>query len=732
MIAGFLPIALSAQTAVQTAAPVADNAASNEETVKLPAFEVSAQHDNGFVGRSSLSTTRIAVDLSEIPQSVQVLNDSFLRAVNSLNLVDVLNYVGGAQNGQLAFVPGRVNIRGFTGDGDYVDGYAPPANIQLDPAIYDRFEVIKGPSTIMLAADGSPGGVVNKITKSPSTVAAASVTATVGLYDTDNIALDTTGPLTKDGALTYRAIGALQYSDGDYNAAWLHRTTFMPAATYRFGPSAKIDVKSLFINATEHWFSGLPIDPRTLSIFDLPRSHDQEVNSPFQWYFHDKVERLWVNFTDRLNEHVALHLAGMDASDFLRRVVYLATVWNSGARTWTVANYNGTQAFPAALVTDDANTLYHDLQGDVNLNFTTGPVANNLLVGGELNNGDLDRTSFPGTASAWNPYVNVAPTLNVNFGTISAKSVTDNTLARGYLLETAKFFKDQLLLSYGVSRARATASVFNNLTNAYSSLPYTLNKNLRQYGAVYKVLPGWNLFYGYNENFALNGVGILNGVSGPLPAKVGKQSEVGLKTSLLGGSLTANVSYFDVKQLNNTVPSVPFDPQNPNVLIPGVISRGFDGDLAYQVNRNLYLMGSFSWFDAKSVLGPAAATFVQPYYGRIVTGSIPDTNNAEQTWSLFGIYRFTAGAWRGLEVGLGVNYQAKKAITDSADQVMFGYIPGRTLANLNLSYTPNAHLKYSLFIDNLLDRHYLYSVRNESQVVVGDRLNLKFAVTYSR
>ena len=73
-----------------------------------------------------------------------------------------------------------------------------------------------------------------------------------------------------------------------------------------------------------------------------------------------------------------------------------------------------------------------------------------------------------------------------------------------------------------------------------------------------------------------------------LAPKSGKQKEVGLKSNWFDGRFTINVSYFDIQQKNNTVPSFPFDPLNPNVLVPGVISRGFDGDASWQVNSNLY------------------------------------------------------------------------------------------------------------------------------------------------
>src|SRR5580698_8250594 len=173
-------------------------AAASEAAVQLPAFEISSESDTRYSGNTALSSTRTAVDLSELPQSVRVLNHSFLTAINPTMMSDMLDYVGGGQNGNLNWTPGRMNIRGFTGDADYMDGFSPTQGSTNDSVIYDRFEVIKGPSTIFLAADGSPSGIVNKITKSPQATQSTSITAQTGLFEGNHVTVDSTGPLTKD------------------------------------------------------------------------------------------------------------------------------------------------------------------------------------------------------------------------------------------------------------------------------------------------------------------------------------------------------------------------------------------------------------------------------------------------------------------------------------------------------------------------------------------------------
>jgi len=197
--------------------------------------------------------------------------------------------------------------------------------------------------------------------------------------------------------------------------------------------------------------------------------------------------------------------------------------------------------------------------------------------------------------------------------------------------------------------------------------------------------------------------------------------------------ITANVSYFDINQKNNTVPSFPLDPANPNILIPGVISRGFDGDASWKVSRNLYLIGSFANYSAKSILGPAVnGKFIQPGTGSVAYGSIPVDNTAEQTESLYALYDFgNSGPYKGLSIGIGENFQSKRAVTDGPDQVFWGYVPGRTIVDSSINYTYSKHIKYTVTIDNLLDKKYIYSVRSENVQVPGTPLNIKVGITYT-
>jgi iron complex outermembrane receptor protein len=720
------------------AAP-AEPAATNEAAVELPAFEISSEKESSYIGSTSLSSTRIAVDLSELPQSVKVLNNSFLTALNPTMMSDVLDYVGGGQNGALNWTPGRMNIRGFTGDADYMDGFSPTQGSTNDSAIYDRFEVIKGPSTIFLAADGSPSGIVNKITKSPQATQHTEITAQTGLFEGNHFTIDSTGPLTKDNKLLYRITAGERYYDLYYHNAYMHSFTLMPALSYQFSADTKLELKAELVQTNWPSYNGLPVDPRTGKMFDLPYNSSQDETAPYNWR-HDDVRRVWGQFSTRLNQYMALSVRGMNAFDRADRFESITAPWNEGSRTWAAAavaplTYTG-GAIPRSTTNDDAHTTYRDLQTDFNFNYSSKFFNELLLIGGEDRDqpGRTETYSGNDSSSPWYPYAQSTPPIIVTSKIPSAYTETQSLFQRIYAHETLKLWGDRIIADFGANRVKVYGSNFNYLTgNPTSFVPFTLYKNLVQWGVLFKVVPGVSLYTSYNQNFAANGVGTFQGVPNvALPPKLGEQHEVGVKTDLFNHAVTFNIAYFDLNQQNNTVPSFPLDPANPNILIPGVISRGFDADFTWKVDKNLFVIGSLANYSAKSILGPAVnGTFIQPGTGSVAVGSIPVDNTAEHTASLYTLYNFDTGSLKNLSLGVGGNFQSKRAVTDGPDQVFWGYLPGRTIIDMNASYKYSEHIRYNLNVDNLLDKKYIYSSRSENVQVPGTPINVKVSITYT-
>ena len=228
-----------------------------------------------------------------------------------------------------------------------------------------------------------------------------------------------------------------------------------------------------------------------------------------------------------------------------------------------------------------------------------------------------------------NPYVITAPTVTVNMNTPS--SLTNNLAqnTKGYILETARAFDDRIIVNYGFIKDVNTQDAENDLTHVMTTPQYYVYQNLRMYGAVVKPLPGVALFYSDSQAFAPNAPSN----NQPVPPQIDRSREFGIKLKTLSDRLTGDVSYFQASASNNTVPSFPFNPVAPTVLISGIISHGFDGDLNFQVNPNLFIMGTFADYKAFTPAQPANTSVIQPglvggaAYGINGAGITPTASN---------------------------------------------------------------------------------------------------------
>jgi iron complex outermembrane receptor protein len=383
-----------------------------------------------------------------------------------------------------------------------------------------------------------------------------------------------------------------------------------------------------------------------------------------------------------------------------------------------------------------------ELQNDYVFTFKTGPAAHKLLVGADLidypqttktySSGALSTAS----SSSIDPFNPTYPgTAAVNFNQ-PPSNITDRsqTFAKVYALETLSLFKDRVIANFGATRNRFALSTTSTSYNQTATPPVTptvttvpetlLYKNLIQYGLVVKPLPNVSVFYGYNKNFSANGIQF--GVF--LPPQEGEQKEIGIKSEWLGGRLSASVNHFEVVQINNSVPAFPQTTPPSNVLVPGTVSRGFDGDFSFTVNKNLDIIGSFAYFDAKVPLPAPWNLALQPRDSKVHT-SIPVNNVSEHNFSAWARYKFTEGILKGLSVGVGESYLAKRAITDNANLIFYGYVPERYLTDASVQYNTK-RFTYQLNVDNVFNQNYIYASRSNQVIIPGTPTNLRVAVTY--
>ena len=137
----------------------------------LDTVTVSAAADRGATteGSNSYTPRRTSIGkteqtLREIPQSVTVVTRQQMDDQNAINLSDVLSKAAGITlygngDGASSFYARR-NVLMVQYDG--VPGFGSLSSNQFDTAMYDRIEILRGPSGVLQGA-GDPSGVANLV-----------------------------------------------------------------------------------------------------------------------------------------------------------------------------------------------------------------------------------------------------------------------------------------------------------------------------------------------------------------------------------------------------------------------------------------------------------------------------------------------------------------------------------------------------------------------------------------
>lgn len=205
--------ALAAPLTGQTPPPAPGTAtAPGEDVITLSKFEVSAAANRGYVTTSSMSASRIAVPITELPASVVVINEKLIADTVALDLRDTLSLVSGIQQSAPPQGSNEISMRGYTlvgaqrdGVSDHLMSTGTEASGGFDYALAERIEIVKGPSGVLYGAH-NPGGIVNIVSKRPLARPQTRISALAGSYDTYRAELDTSNFFDAGRRFGYRLV----------------------------------------------------------------------------------------------------------------------------------------------------------------------------------------------------------------------------------------------------------------------------------------------------------------------------------------------------------------------------------------------------------------------------------------------------------------------------------------------------------------------------------------------
>ncbi|MFT4075475.1 MAG: TonB-dependent siderophore receptor [Asticcacaulis sp.] len=678
-------IALMSVAGASFASPADDKAQSGSD----------AEHDTIVVtARRHIISGKTGVPIEEVPQNIQVLSGALLKDQGAVILDDALRNVAGVMPGGYYNGYDYYRIRGFdSSTSTYLDGLLFFNGISQSTEIsgLDRVEVAKGPPS-SLYGQASLGGIVNLVSKRPTSQPFGNLEITGGTHDFYDAELDINHPLTADGKwlgridTIYRHTGSyVDYADGN------RRVYIAPSATWKIDKDTTLTL--LFKYQNDHSELAMPL-PAAGTVLDNANGEiDQSTyagnaNDPGtidQWRAHAGYE-----FTHRFNE------------TFKIRQNFRAT---QGQQKWKDLLY------PSALESDDRTLKMYPyslrsresniaVDTAVDAHFENGPVKQAITVGVDYRwNGSQSQSqqiNYSDSSSYY--YLDLFDPQYSDFTPQYARvrSRTSGVTTAGLYFQDAIKLYDTFTITVG-GRQDSSSSRSNGVSskdNAFTP----------RFGLTWEFRPNLYAYTSYSESFTPQ-VGYDGATGEQLSPERGKMAELGLKSTLMHGRLNSTVSIYDLKRSNVAID----DPDSSGSYINAGSqrARGLELDSQLEVTDNLELILAYSHVKAENAKD-------QIVDGDVMTKGSRLQNVPADSLSTWIRYRFTDGALNGLALSLGGSHYSDQA-GDIPDTFS---LPAYTLINANVAYKFGSY-KIQFNVRNLTDETYYTGSYNTLYVLPG-------------
>lgn len=668
---------------------------------------------DGYVANRSSTATKTNTPLIETPQSISVVGRQQMDAQGATTLTQATQYTPGIYSGTFGNDE-RLDyflLRGFQANdyGIYKDGlqlinYAFGA-FKIDNFGLERIEVLRGPSSLLFGA-GSPGGMVNLITKRPTTQPFGYVEVGGGSFDQKYAAFDIGGPADNSGHFFYRLTGIGRQGGSQIDGVPADRVYIAPSFTYRPDGATSFTVLTSYqqdwtgVTANFLPYSGTVrpnasglIIPRSLNVGDRNFNTFQRQQAFAGYEFEHAIDETW---TVRQNFRYSFLDSYQNS--------YIGNGYVDAAQT----QLNRYQFLTTAKV----GMFQVDNQAEAR--FSDGLFQHDLILGIDYKNYTLQNNQ--GTNFAANPFY-AAPPLNL-LNPVSGPQLgrplpylveTDNFSQLGLYAQDQIKLTDRLSLIGGLRYDMAETSVDDKL-NPNASSSRKDNALTGRIAMLYNFDFGLAPYVAYSTSFQPQ-VGRDAAVAGnPLlkPDK-GEQVEVGIKFEPIGQGYFLTVAAFDLVRDN---PPIPFGFQTTQQ--GRVRSRGIEGQFVANIFDGLNVVAAVTHYDIEFTKS------IEPEY----KGTTP-TNTPQTFASLFADYTIPVGDLRGFGFGGGVRYVG----SSFADRLNTLTVPERVLFDATVHYTWEGW-RAAITASNIGDRRFVSSCQSVNACYYGEARRVMGSISY--
>lgn len=703
----------AALAVAQDAAP-AEDADSRQETIIV-------------TGTTAFGATKSDTPIVETARTLSVETSEMFIDKGALNLASALTYVAGV----------TAEPYGFSTRGDFPQSrglelpryrdsiqelFGSYNSTRADLYTVEQIEVLKGPASV-LYGQGSPGGIVNYVSKTPRDTFSGELRADVGNFDRYEVAGDVTGPIGGEGSpFAFRLVGLYRDTGTQIDQVDEETKVFMPSLSWQAAPDTKFTLIGL-LQDTESDAAAqfIPVEGTLFPLADgTYLDTDVYAGEPGFNRYNTESQQVTLLGEHKINDNLMLEGTALWRSGEADYHQAWATFTGAGQSRYLNGIFAAQPALGAAAAaqglsftdTTVPRTFYQgdnefdQLAADVRLraSFTTGAFDHDLLAGVQYQDveTDSDTASLYGGGALAGDFRYVLDLKNPVYGNYPDQSVFDallNDTPAQTTQDVGVYVSDQI----AVGKWRLTAGVrLDSVENEAGAASQEDDAVSTSFGVLYRFDNGFSPYASFSESFETVVGTTPQGAQ--LDPEEARQYEVGFKYEPRGipGLITA--AYYDIEISNlpnpNALPGNAAQQQGVSTL------KGFEAEARLQFDE-IYLQASASTIDAEDPNGRQLA-------------AIP-----EEQASLWTTWR-PDGAWDGFKAGVGVRYVGE---TVSDNGTISYTTPDYTLGDLMVGYEWD-QWDFAVNARNVTDEDYLTGCLTRGDCFPGLRRTVIASLSY--
>lgn len=668
--------------------------------VSQPAWaeEASPADEQGDIIVTGFAGTKTETPLIELPQPIKIVSAEQYQAQGAISISDTVKYAAGV----LANPYGRdtrvdgFNIRGLDAlqfrDG-MRDIFSYYASITSDPYNFSRVEIVRGPASVLFG-QGSIGGIVNLVSKTPDFDTRGEINLVYGSYDRKEVLGDVNLALADN--LAVRFVGRARDADTYVDHVPDDRVMFAPSIRWQPTPDTDVVLTGLYQEDDTGSTS------QFLPIVGTFRPNPANPSGRLDKYtFVGKAG--WDRYAGRslqggaavthsFSDAIKLSLKARYIDSDLEYNTHYADSYSNPQDPFSVYGTDG-RTIALFAGANDARMNVFSTDNNLQFNFNTGAsIEHKLLVGIDYSWNKVAKRSANGS--------DIVDLYDIDYASLATYDATDPFMTDSqkqlgiYVQDQIRFY-DRVSVVLGARRDRVTGSSGQKD-----------NATTFRAGIIGDIGAGFSPFFSYTESF-LPVAGRIENVDGsfgdPYRPQTGTQYEAGIKWQPAPGTLVTATA-FKIKERNRVL----YLAAGGTAQSGELNTKGFEIEASHTLPGNFELLANYGYAKLKSETNTSL-----DYMPR-------------HTASLWSTKTFGLSGEAQLRLGAGVVYSGKSVSTSPVWSIV---TPSRTTVDALAEINWNSW-RFALNATNLLNNEYYASCLARGDCFMGAPRNVMATIGY--